>query len=535
MLIIKIFSASSFNVKSKKMKRKRENEEENEDSPPTTIDKLPDEMLSEIFKRFEYGQLKSACLVCSKWNGIISSSLNFLQATKLKIDCNFISNCEKDTEFTRCYKNLHITSQFGSNKLSHQPGLCDCPLEKILMSLTPFCVQLTHIYFCFQYCDESIKLHHHSMLNIIKICSNNLEGLTIMGRLRNFATSERIKLQKLRYLKIIKCDWILDCIEAGELETFSAGNLIESSDYVVKFLNRLKSKRVSIQFVNVTLDSNVKLNPQFQWSGLKLFGYRRDMMDNDQPNIKENWSILCKCPVANATLTFHSRVPCSLMVHILNNIDGVLTLRLSEPSLLMNLYNERHNRNCFDELKVLQNIEKIEFIKTHQNESIITSEFEYQLNQPAVQRLLEKFSEKLVNVRQVRFLTGGIDWYTAPWFPKQDKTDIVAMPMTPRTSTLKFPNVQKLTLAYLYKINKFKMLYELCEFLKQANLNRIKQLRLDFFHRNIDEPDPKLMLLFIFNLVFKNLPSCELVLIRTSNRKISKTRNDMQEIERSIQ
>lgn len=241
-------------------------------SPNSTINVLPIEIISKIFDFLDHKSMLNASLVCKTWNEVISSSEIFLNSTKLVM----LVTADSKTCLTRKYRSILM-------KLVDQTLLG----RRFLNQMKNICKILTKIVI-----QGPSSISSKDFITFFKMCTN-LQHLEINNVSQNGSTSANLSVgfPKLEFIHLDACNWILKFIEVNTLKTlvFEACNYDPNDDEqsaMVKFFNKLE-KLDRIVMINSSLKSVSEiLVPKFTWSHLKFRNIESSFFSHQQ---NESW------------------------------------------------------------------------------------------------------------------------------------------------------------------------------------------------------------------------------------------------------
>jgi F-box-like len=277
----------------------------------TTIDELPDEILTKIVEKLNFKQLLSSTLVCHRWNNVISCSRAFLASAKVAIQIN--KDLSENRQFSREYSRI---------KLTYKPE------------------------------------HPHDYRNYIKfilgyILRRSKKSIELELEINFFRTPTedrsvlkefplKINLPKLTKLTLrTGSDWILPNLICPNLEQIfidrRAWDSIRSTDHITEFLNGDIDKVKIVKLQGIGMNSDELIVPKFKWRTLILTGPSTPPDEPFTENETKNWLSLISASEENATADIGANLGDNLLPYVLNSVTEIgkvekLIMRFTEAN-----------------------------------------------------------------------------------------------------------------------------------------------------------------------------------------------------------
>lgn len=215
---------------------------------PATVENLFDVALEEIFKHLSGNDLKSAALVCKRWNHVIGSSVLTMRKFKLNFDKSFTEDSIENFISTRKHQSLMIN--FCS---------ADVPFDSFNLSQV-----------------KTFMWNHLTFTINAEICAKALGQMTILENLTLFyenlaesaiSTFEVIKLPRLeKFIFLAEDSRLVDLLEAKNLKQLYCCECLDVEP-ILRLLQRcekLQTLALDTNILKKLFDTSDLSNMKFQ-------------------------------------------------------------------------------------------------------------------------------------------------------------------------------------------------------------------------------------------------------------------------------
>jgi hypothetical protein len=378
------------------------------------FEEFPHEVILEIFEHLNYDDLKNFCLVSFYWNEVISTSKNFLERTKLKIQIPM----KFDTKFSRNYQWMEIGDQLNN-------GLDDIIVEEIVKISDSLKYLKIHDMIIYgEHLNEILK----SCCNLEKLEFSNVRTCDSQMRSKN----QIFEMSSLKSLSILSSDWVLNLFECKKLDFLfisrDYGNEFDDQDHVVKFMNKL-TKCDTIILSGINFEADVELLPLFTWKHLKLSDVF--LPDSGFSISRMNWKNLTDSASEDAKVSLEYFFSSQFISNFLNDFEKIKHLKFD-----INILPPSDDETFFVGLRKMNSVKSLKIRKYSKNEVVADDRVNW-------------FLEKFPNVEKLDFDLATIHWFTVELVPIVfNRVRILKLEkFTEEMIRLKFPQLETLEIA----------------------------------------------------------------------------------------